>query len=561
MRIASLHRLRFILTTIVLFGGAFLVGRLRLLHLVPWRLRIRAFLHPREAQKRLFSMEGGAARISPAVVRELLERLGPTFVKLGQILSLRADFVGEDLSRELSRLQSDVAPFSFDHVERIIEEDLGRPSDQVFHAFDRQPVAAASLAQVHRAFLHDGTEVAVKVQRPDIRKTIEQDIQLLLYLGRIAERFVPSVRPYNPVQVVREFADWTGRELDFSVEGHSAERFRFAFRDNPHIKIPVIYWDYTSRRILTMEYIHGVRADDIAAIEREGLDRRELALCGVDAQLQQILIDGFFHADPHPGNSFAMGGNRLCFYDFGMVGYLKEKQRRELVSCLVAFANRDIERFLAHFLHLARVTGASEVAAFEKDASQILSEVFFSPTNPSIAWIFFRLINRGAARLIGFPADLALFSKALITTEAMGRALYPDFDFNEHLTPFVKKAFETYIDPALVRRSLANDFIDYAAFLKELPERLQAVMMGFERREGIGVRLDERDLTLLGREMGRHADRRTAEVSLLVLAFLVAVMLVTGAREGPAVSLILDGGIGLFLALFLLFLARARGGK
>ena len=348
-------------------------------------------------------------------------------------------FRREELSGELSKLQSDVTPFPFEDVESIIREDLGGPPDAVFRSFDRQPVAAASLAQVHRAFLDDGEEVAVKVQRPGIRKVIDQDIGILLALTRLAERLVPAVRPYSPVQVVKEFADWTRRELDFAVEGRNADRFRFAFAGNPHIKVPAIYWDYTTSRILTMEYIHGVRTDDLAAIEKEGLDRKMLALHGVDAQLQQILIDGFFHADPHPGNSFAIEGNGLCFYDFGMVGYLNEEQRRELTSCLVAFANKNIERFLAHFLRLARVTEASDTAGFEKDAYEVLSELFFSPANPSIAWIFFRLINKGAARKIGFPADLALFSKAIITTEAMGLALYPDFDFNEHLAPFRKE--------------------------------------------------------------------------------------------------------------------------
>jgi ubiquinone biosynthesis protein len=561
MAFSSLARLRSILATIFLFGGPTFLARLRLLYLVPWPLRVRVLFRSHQARSPLVRTEGNRERISPPVLRELLQRLGPTFVKLGQILSLRPDFVGEELSRELSRLQSDVAPFPFERAAEIMREDLGKGPDELFAAFDREPVAAASLAQVHHALRKDGTEVAVKVQRPDIRGTIEQDLYLLFYLARLAERTVPEVRPYSPVQVVAQFADWTRRELDFAVEGHNAERFRFAFRDNPHIKIPSIHWDLTTSRVLTMEYVRGVRADDLAAIEREGLDPRELALHGVDAQLQQIMIDGFFHADPHPGNSFALAGNVLCFYDFGMVGYLNEKQRRDLISCLVASANRDVERFLEHFLHLARVDEASDVAAFEKDASAILSELFFSPTNPSVAWIFFRLINRGAARRIGFPADLALFSKALITTEAMGLNLYPDFDFNEHLAPFVKKAFEAFIDPGQFRRGIANDVIDHVALLRDLPRRVHTVLTRLEDREGIAVKLHERDLALLGKEMKRHADRRIAEVSLLALAFLVAVLLFEGPRRGTVFLPILDAGICFFLGLFLLSLFRTRKGE
>ena len=558
MAISSLGRLRSILATIFIFGGPTFLARLRLLYLVPWPLRVRTFFRSRQAQDRLVRVEDNRERISPPVLRELLQRLGPTFVKLGQILSLRPDFAGEELSRELAKLQSDVAPFPFEQAAEIIREDLGKGPDELFAAFDREPAAAASLAQVHHALRKDGTEVAVKVQRPHIRSTIEQDIYLLFFMARLAERTIPEVRPYSPVQVVAQFADWTRRELDFAVEGHNAERFRFAFRDNPYIKIPSIHWDLTTSRVLTMEYIRGVRADDLAAIEREGLDPRELALHGVDAQLQQIMMDGFFHADPHPGNSFALQGNVLCFYDFGIVGYLNEKQRRDLISCMVAFANRDIERFLEHFLLLAHVGEASEVAAFEKDASAILSELFFSPTNPSAAWIFFRLINRGAARRIGFPADLALFSKALITTEAMGLNLYPEFDFNEHLAPFVKKAFEAYIDPGQLRRSLANDVIDHVALLRELPKRVHSVLTRLESAEGIAVKLHEGDVALLGKEMKRHADRRIAEVSLLALGFLLVVLLFAGPRRGTMFLPILDAGICFFLGLFVLSLFRTR---
>lgn len=555
MPLSSLDRLRFILTTIFLFGGKIVLHRLRLLYLVPLRLRVRSLLG-RSDEQHLLAPEG-ERRISPPAVRKLLETLGPTFVKLGQILSLRPDVVGEEMSRELSRLQSDAPPFPFEKVRRIVEEELGSPLESNFSDFDEQPVAAASLAQVHHARLKDGTEVAVKVQRPDIRTTIEQDIHLLLYLARLAHRFMPEVRPYDPVRVVLEFADWTRRELNFVTEGHNAERFRFAFQGHPHIKIPVVYWEFTRKRVLAMEYIEGVRADDFSGIQEQGLDRQKLALYGVDAQLQQFLINGFFHADPHPGNSFVLEGNVLCFYDFGMVGYLDEKQRRELISCFIAFANRDIENFLRHFLHLTTVSEKSDVSGFRKDASAILSEMFFSPTNPSVAWIFFRLINRGAARRIGFPADLALFGKAIITTEAMGRVLYPDFDFNEHLAPFVKKAFEAYLDPMRFRHSLATDLIDYVAFLKGLPQYAQTALRRLDEKERVGPRLDPTDMAFLTKELKRQGDRRMAGIALMGLLLLFVIAGLSSTRTTAADYSILGAGMGLFLVLFLVFLVRA----
>ncbi len=558
MRIAGLGRLRLIVAAVVVLGGRYLAARFRLRR---QPLTDAAGPRPRPSKAAGRRAAGGLAGIPAPLLRQTLEKLGPTFVKLGQVLSLRPDFVGEELSDELSKLQSDVTPFPFEDVERIIREDLGGPPDAVFRSFDRQPVAAASLAQVHRAFLDHGEEVAVKVQRPGIRKVIDQDIGILLALTRLAERLLPAVRPYSPVQVVKEFADWTRRELDFAVEGRNADRFRFAFAGNPHIKVPAIYWDYTTSRVLTMEYIHGVRTDDLAAVEKEGLDRKLLALHGVDAQLQQILVDGFFHADPHPGNSFAIEGNGLCFYDFGMVGYLNEEQRRELTSCLVAFANKNIERFLAHFLRLARVTEASDTAGFEKDAYEVLSELFFSPANPSIAWIFFRLINKGAARKIGFPADLALFSKAIITTEAMGLALYPDFDFNDHLAPSVKKAFETYVDPSRLRASMANDLIDYTALVKELPDRARDWLLERGRRRAPDADPGRRDPAAPAREAMRISDIRTAHVCLLFFAFLAFVLLFIDVPATGALLFVLKAAVALFCALSILFFTRSARNK
>ncbi len=209
-----------------------------------------------------------------------------------------------------------------------------------------------------------------------------------------------------------------------------------------------------------MDFIHGVKADNVAGIRQLDSDPKLLALNGVGAVFQQFLIDGFFHADPHPGNFFAMKNNVLCLHDFGMVGYLTSEQRKELVSCFVAFENKDIDGFLKHFMHLAITSEKSDVAGFQKDASEILSELFFTPNQPSIAWVFFRLINKGAKREIKFPADLALFGKAIVTTEAMGLKLYPGFDFNKELQPFVEKALKTYLDPRKMISGFKTDIFD-----------------------------------------------------------------------------------------------------
>jgi ubiquinone biosynthesis protein len=516
LRFADINRLRAILMITFESGGAVAIERLRLNYLLPLRHRLARFL------KR--PVEGAAPPgeampwLSPPEIRALLERLGPTFVKFGQILSMRADLVGAELSDELSKLQNDVGPFPYETAREIIKSELGGYPEDVFASFDKVPVAAASLAQVHRAYLKDGAEVAVKVQRPGIRKIIEQDIHILLMLAGLAERFLPELRVYRPARIVQEFADWTLRELDFKAEGHNAERFRYIFRENPGIVIPKVYWDYTTPRILTAAFSHGVKVTDLDRIATFGVDRKKLASVGVDAFFQQFFVAGFFHADPHPGNFFAMPDGTLCLHDFGMVGYLDDASRRELLSCLIAFVNKDIEAYTKHLMHMAVVDEHSDVAGFAKDAAGILSEFFFSEHAPSVAWAFFRIINKASSRGIRFPGDLALFGKALVTTEGMGSKLYPEFDLNSELAPFVNSALKGYFSPKKAFEKLQTDMLDYAAAIKTFPDRVVNVLNKLESGE-IGVKLDAGDLAGMKKEFDRQNDLRLLGMVLTAVVF------------------------------------------
>ncbi len=549
-RIGDLNRLRIILGVVFDAGGGILIKKMQLNYLVPWKCRIHCFFNPPKTKNCLVQMRGGIQTLSPDILRLVLEKLGPTFIKFGQILSLRADVVGEEISKELSKLQNNVPLFSYEEARQIIIEEFKTTPEKLYRSFEKKPIAGASLAQVHRAYLKNGTEVAVKIQRPNIKNIIEQDIHILFYLGHLAERFIPEIRPYQPVRVIKEFADWTLRELDFKVEGNNAERFRFAFKDNQHINIPAIYWELTSQRVLTMGFIHGVKVDDIKGMRNFNSDPKQLALIGVGAVFQQFLIDGFFHADPHPGNYFAMEGNVLCFHDFGMVGFLTIKQRTEIVSCFVAFENKDIDSFLRHFMHLAMTSEKSDVSGFQKDASEILSALFFTPNQPSIAWAFFRLINKGARREINFPADLTLFGKALITTEAMGMKLDPQFDLNKELRPFVDKALKAYLDPERALQTFKTDIFDYLEFIKTLPEKTQHLLQKIENGN-MGVKIDATELLGIKTEFDRQNDLRILSTATFILFFSSAVFAyIEGSKSIGGISI---SKIGLSISAFLLF--------
>lgn len=559
MRFADLNRLRKILVIVVESGGGMLVDRLRLRYILPLRYRLGRLLRRKPSEENLVRVEGMKPIFTPSALRSLLERLGPTFIKLGQILSMRADLVGADLSEELSKLQSNAGPFPYETAREILKEELGQYPEELFKSFEKEPVAAASLAQVHRAFLKEGDEVAVKVQRPGIRKIIEQDIHILFFLAGLAERFLPEMRTYQPTRIVKEFADWTLRELDFRAEGHNADRFRYIFKENPNIHIPKIYWPYTSTRVLAAGFSHGAKVTDLERIEAFGVDRKRLASIGVDAFFRQFFVAGFFHADPHPGNFFAMPDGGLCLHDFGMVGYLDEASRRELLSCLIAFVNKDIEGFTKHLLHLAVLEEGSDLPSFEKDVAGVLSEFFFSEHSPSVAWAFFRVINKAARRGVRFPADLALFGKALVTTEGMGSKLYPEFDFNKELEPYVRNALKDYFSPTKAFQKIQTDLLDHLGSLVGLPEQMRHVLAKIDKGE-IGVKIDTADLEGVKREFDRQNDLRILGIVLTAVAFGTAALLHLEGKTTFFGFSLSSLGIIVFVVLLVWFAMRLRQG-
>jgi ubiquinone biosynthesis protein len=282
----------------------------------------------------------------PQRARLAFEQLGPTFIKLGQILSTREDLLPPGWTSEMAQLHSHVAPVPFEQLLPQIEQALGRSPFEVFTQLEREPYAAASIAQVHRAKLASGTPVVLKIRRPGIEPKIDADLRILDYLAQLVEREMPELRRYHPVQILGELRRSLERELDLAVEARSTERFARNFADDLNILVPRVYWEWTSSTINVQEHIEGIRGNDAAGIELAGLDRKALAARGVDAVLKMILVDGFFHADPHPGNLIFLPGNRIAFIDFGMAGRLSPTRRRQLVDLLAGLVRHDEDAML-----------------------------------------------------------------------------------------------------------------------------------------------------------------------------------------------------------------------
>ena len=375
----------------------------------------------------------------PERLRNAIVELGPTFIKLGQVASTRPDLVPPAYSEPLRTLQENVPPFPFAEVQRVVEEELGRPLADAFRSFNKRPVASASLAQVHFAVLPDGTEVAVKVQRPGIEDVIEQDLTILRWLARQVARLYPRVRNLRPEAAVEEFGRWTLRELDFRLEGQNLDEFRRNFAGRENVIFPTVYWEQSTRRVLTMERVAGLRIDEVAARLPE-VERARLAGRLQEIILQMFITDAFFHADLHPGNVFFTEDGHIVILDVGMVGRLSPEVQDRFLCYWVAVTRRQRDRAFYHLLQMAASTAEADLDAFRRSYDRILDLFYDAPlADRSLAQTYLEILLAGGEAGVIFPSEMMLQAKAIVTAEALDLVLYPDFEFNEEARPIVAR--------------------------------------------------------------------------------------------------------------------------
>jgi ubiquinone biosynthesis protein len=463
-------------------------------------------------------------------MRMALEELGPTFVKLGQVMATRVDLFPPRWIAEFEKLHAEVPAVPFEELIPELTRSLGRSPFEVFRDIDPRAQGAASIAQVHRARLQDGTPVVLKVRRPGVREKIDADLRLLRRVSELIESEIPEARRYHPAEVAAQFARTLEREADFATETRNIERFAKNFAGDPHIVIPRIYPEYTSDVLLVQEHVEGIPATNPAAVEAAGLDRKVLAARGVDAFLKMILLDGFFHADPHPGNVFYVPGNRIVIIDFGMVGRLSPQRRAQVIDLLGGLARMAEEPMLDVLMDWAGDAYVDEV----KLAADVNEMVFDYEGVPLKDIRVGHAIRQFAGIVrehsIVLPSDLSLMFKALITLEGLGRQYDPDFHIINHLTPLVKTAIADRYQPnELMRRgrSAVSEFIsvvggvprDLARFLREA------------RRGKTRIDLDLKRLDSFGRQLDRTLDRVT--VGIMTASLVIGSAIVLTVQDGP----------------------------
>lgn len=462
MRLSDLGRLLRITTVFVRHDLDELVSSLHLFR--PYRRLLR--LNPRRWWRQPAAPRGQR-------LREALEELGPVFVKFGQMLSTRPDLLPEDLAQELSRLQDKVPPFPGDAAVRIVEQALEGPLALHFREFDRCPVASASIAQVHFAVLLDGTEVAVKVLRPDIEQIISRDVRLLYSLARLAARYWPDARRLRPLEVVAEYDKVIHDEMDLMREAANASQLRANFARSDLLYVPRIYWDHTRRSVMVMERISGTPISDVASLRTQGVDLGRLAHNGVEIFFTQAFRDGFFHADMHPGNIFVGPNGQYRAVDFGIMGTLSEEDKNYLAQNFLGFFNRDYRAVAVAHLRAGWVPPTTRVDEFEAAIRTVCEPVFAKPLKDiSFGRVLVRLFETARRFDMEIQPQLVLLQKTLFNIEGLGRRLYPDLDLWVTAKPFLERWMREQVGPQALWRALQREFPRWVKILPEIPSLL-----------------------------------------------------------------------------------------
>jgi ubiquinone biosynthesis protein len=474
-----------------------------------------------------------AVRLEPAQrVRLALEELGPTFVKLGQVMATRVDLFPPAWIAEFEKLQSEVPPVPFAELLPELERALGRSPFEVFRELDPRPFGSASIAQVHRAQLQDGTPVVLKVRRPGIRAKIDADLRILFHIAELIESEIPEARRYLPVEIAGHFARSLERELDLAGEARNVERLAKHFEGDPYIVIPKVYPEWTSETLNVQAYAAGIPGNDLAAVKAAGLDPKLLAARGAEAILKMILVDGFFHADPHPGNVFYLPGNRIVIIDWGMVGRLSPLRRNQVVDLLAGLARMDEDAMLDVLLDWA-----GDAVVDEGKLSADVNELVFDYEGVALKDIRIGTLLKAFAAIIRehsivMPSDLTLMFKALITMEGLGRQYDPDFHVLDHLTPLVRAAIAERYRPAGVMRRGRTALAQAFNLVTSVPRDL-ARLLRDARRGKTRIDLDLKRLDTFGRQLDRTIDRAT--MGIMTASLVIGSAIVMTVHEGPSV--------------------------
>jgi ubiquinone biosynthesis protein len=553
----NVNRVRQIVNVLLKYGFGKLLDQIHLSRFIPFRTRIRVFGQWPPLK----------SPTSPERLRMAFAELGPSFIKLAQMLSTRPDLITKPFADEFRKLQDRVPPFPTEEATKIIEEETGLSIGKIFSRLDTKPVAAASIAQVYHGTLLDGSDVVIKVQRPNIEEQIETDVNILTSVAYLMERYIPESAFFNPSGVVEEFARTVRKELDFTEEARNCIRFKRNFSESPDVYIPRIFNEFTTGRVLVMGRIEGVRIDDIEGITKLGLDRVKLARVGVDAYFKQILEDGFFHADPHAGNIFAMPDGRIGFMDFGIVGRVSPELRDTMANTFLALINRDFDKLIEQYIELGLVPEHIDLDVFRREFKADLSD-FLEPLygltlkELNFAEYMDTVTHLAIKHNLKIPADLLLVNKAMLILENLGRELDPNFNFIAAAEPYATKLVRERIRPSRLYEKTKKNIMEVSDFLALFPKQMKQIVRKV-LKDDIHFKMTHVGLDKLIRDMDRSSNRIAFSMIISAILLSSAIMHATGVGPkiyGMSVLGFLAFGIAFFLGIWLV-ISIIRSGR
>ena len=499
--------------------------------------------------------EALSALSTPQKIRKMFEEMGVSFIKLGQMMSTRADLVGVDIAEELGKLQDSVPPFSYNLAEKQIERELKKPISKLFLSFDKNPIASASIGQVYGAVLRNKKKVIVKVQRPGIKKELESDLRIMYYMSSVVEKHAFS-RNLDLKTVIGQFDRYIHKELDYIVEGKNADIFRYNFLNDKDIFVPEIIWSHTTEHVLTMDFIEGEKLKDLFGDNRKykfPVNKRRIAKLQANAFFKQVYIHGFFNADPHPSNLYILPNNKLALLDFGMTGRFSQPVLNDISNLFIFMISGDIEGMIKQFKNMRIITIDTDVEGLKNDIYDLkdyyynvaLKNLKMGKFIRDLFFLFFKY-------RLNIPRDLYFFVRALVLVESNGERLDKEFNTVEECKPFVKDIIRKKVSPKRMADRLKNALFDMEYMLDEFPESLRNFVENFGKK-GMTVNLEHKNLEVIAREMDRVTNRLS--FALIISAIIVASALIMTSDKGVLLfGFPVVGILGFMLAALLGFI-------
>jgi ubiquinone biosynthesis protein len=553
-RVRHINRYREIATALLSQGFDYIVEETGLMQKVPYYQRVRP----------VFAKEntGGVAER----IRLVLEQLGPTYVKLGQIASTRPDLLPPEIIDELEKLQDAVPAFSFTEVRSVLQEELGGTLEKIFQHFEPEPIAAASIGQVHQAVLKTGTTVAVKIQRPSIAIDIQTDLEILYELSNLAERRFHWAKSYQLMDMIDEFSKSLRSELDYTSEARNAEKISTQFTNNPMIYVPKIYWDYSTQKVLTAEYIEGIKISKKEDLKQQGYNLSLLAERFAKGIFHQIFMEGFFHGDPHPGNVVVLPGEIIVFLDFGMVGRLSSEMKYNLSSLVIGLMRQDADELTKTIFRMGIVPDHVNRIQLREDIEVLKEKYYGIPLSKvSLGEAVSSIFAVALKHKIKIPADLVLVGKALLTMEGIVERLDPRLSILDVAEPFGQKLLMERLHPKNLTKTLWQSLSDLSELFLSFPQHFKELSSVVKRgRLCLEVAIPEMELIL--KTQDRISNRLSFSIILLAFSIIMASIIVSLSIAGQSSLLwkipIVEIGFGIAMVMFIwLLYAIIRSGR